>query len=115
MCFSTRGVNAEKGMEAGDIWPAVVLGCLTGVLYVTAGVVSNRRAMRSGRRFVAAVLGAMSLRIVAALALLASMVLLLPISVPTLMGSFFVTFLAGLFVEIRFFHGRAVTARNALS
>lgn len=79
------------------------LGIGLGLLYVFASFVSNKRALRSGR-FTLVVVGAMMLRMFVALAFLAGVLLMLPVSDVAFLGSFFVIFGIGLVAEISTLH-----------
>ncbi len=88
----------------GDQGLGIGLGCLLGVSYVLISFLSNRIALQSTRNPLAIIAGAMAVRIVVVLGLLVMALQWLPVSPVALLASFFVTFIAGLGIEIGFFH-----------
>ena len=76
-----------------------MLGALLGLCYVAASVIVTRLARRT-QRFVLVVLGGMLVRMAAALVILVTCVLLLPVSIPALIAAFLCVFLVGLGVEV---------------
>ena len=91
-------------METEGLGLGIGLGCLLGVSYVLISFLSNRLALQSTRNPMAVVIGAMLFRVVVTLGLLVIALRWLPVAPMGLLGGFFATFLAGLAIEIRFFH-----------
>ena len=84
---------------ASELWWSILLGGILGLCYVFASAFSTRLARRT-TRFVPIVFGGMLLRMAIALAALVTAALLLPVSLPALLGAFLCVFLVGLGVEV---------------
>lgn len=93
-------------MQADEIWLSIGLGAGLGVAYLAASFVSNKRALRSGQRFMVIVVTSMLIRMLIALICLIGIVLLLPVAPTALLGSFFVMFIVGLCAEVWLLHQR---------
>lgn len=93
-------------MESEHILLSIGLGVGLGILYIVASFISNKRALRSGSRFMLLLVSTMVLRLVVALVLLVGILLMLPVSESAFLGSFFVVFVLGLVLEIWTLHQR---------
>lgn len=91
-------------MESEHLLLSIGLGIGLGMAYVLASLVSNKRALRSGGRFMLLFVSTMMLRLVVALAIIVGVSLLLPVSDVAFLGSFFVIFAIGLTLEIWTLH-----------
>lgn len=92
-------------MGSEQLLLSVGLGIGLGLAYVLASYASNKHALRSGR-FTIVVVGAMMLRMFIALAFLAGVLLMLPVSDFAFLGSFFAIFGIGLVIEVSALHRR---------
>lgn len=98
-------------MQPDDVWLSLVLGTSLGILYIAASFVSNRYALKSADRFMIIVVTTMLIRISLALVVLIGILLTLPVASMAFLGSFFVVFVIGLVLEVRFLH-RNTSARG---
>ena len=82
-------------------WLGLGLGSGIGLVYGLASFAANRFAMRQNQRlFMLIVIGGMLVRMLVALALVAFVLLVLPVDKISFIGSFFVVFVIGLIGEI---------------
>lgn len=93
-------------MHTEHILLSIGLGAGLGIVYILASYSSNKRALRSGRRFMIVLVSTMVLRLAITLVFLAGIIVLLPVTDSAFLGSFFVIFAIGLAVEIRTLHQR---------
>lgn len=82
-------------------WLGLGLGTGIGLVYGLASYAANRFAMRQNQRlFMLIVIGGMLVRMLVALALVALVLLALPVDQVSFIGSFFVVFVIGLIGEV---------------
>lgn len=91
-------------MPDATFWLSIGIGAGLGIAYVTASLISNKRALRSKDRFMIVFATAMIIRIIIALALLVGIMLLLPVVPTAFLGSFFLMFVIGLVFEVYLLH-----------
>ncbi|MFQ5570782.1 MAG: hypothetical protein ACE5G0_13945 [Rhodothermales bacterium] len=94
-------------------WLSLGLGIGLGLLYSAASLVVNRYALRQdSHRFLLIVLGGMIARMALALALVALIVLLLPVEQVAFLASFLGVFVIGIIVEVMILHRKLLAANN---
>jgi hypothetical protein len=94
-------------------WSSAGLGIGVGLLYSAASLLANRYALRQDQpTFMLIVLGGMLVRILAALAVLALIVLVLSVEPIPFVASFSAVFLIGLIVEVLHLHRQRSAAAD---
>jgi hypothetical protein len=95
------------GAVPGGWGLSLVLGGSIGVLYIAASLLTHRWAARHRtQRFLAIVLGGMLVRMIVALTLVGGIAAFVPVHLPSFIGAFFATFVAGLMIEVVLLHRR---------
>lgn len=107
LSFPFRAHGSRNLMEAA-IWTSVVLGVALGLANAAASFLLYRVARnKSHGTFMAIVLGGMVARMFAVLALLALVIVFLPVSRVAFIGAFFATFAVAMTAEIILLQRRA--------
>ena len=97
-----------------SIWFGALAGLSIGGLYTLSSYLTIRIALgKSDRIFMTLVLGGLAVRLFVTMLILALILALVPVNRTALVAGFFISFIAGLIVEIRLLHSRQAARHDA--
>ncbi|NNF03795.1 MAG: hypothetical protein HKN17_04950 [Rhodothermales bacterium] len=97
-----------------SIWFGATAGLTIGGLYTLSSYLTIRFAFaKSNRQFMMLVLGGTAVRLFVTVLILALILALAPVHRTALVAGFFISFIAGLIVEIRLLHSRQASRHDA--